>query len=77
MSALAFTRTWLADPGASDPSRIRETFARVELLHEQLGALISQQRSALQELPARLLVQPDPGREAVVQDLKRRGIEPA
>lgn len=64
-NALAFLRAW-ADRPDVDPSQIRESFARVELIHRQLGGLIDQQRRALEALPARLVLAPgaDEEREA-------------
>ena len=76
MRALAFVRAWMTDPAACDPSLIRESFARVTLLHEQLGALIEQQRAALDELPETLVVRDDPGRDAVLEELERHGLRP-
>ena len=55
--ALQFLRAWVRSPRA-DPSSVRESFARVELLHRQLGGLVDQQRRAMSQMPARL-VQPD------------------
>ena len=77
MNALAFVRAWMADPASCDPSQVRESFARVSLLHELLGGLIDQQRAALEELPARLLLQDERGRAAVLEDLERQGVRPA
>ncbi len=64
-NALDFLKRW-ADRPDSDPSSLRESFARVELIHRQLGGLIDQQRRSLEVMPARLTLPEgaDPEREA-------------
>lgn len=53
--ARQFLRDWSRSPRA-DPSEVRESFARVEMLHRQLGGLVDQQRRAMSALPARLVL---------------------
>lgn len=76
--ALAFLKAWVSDPCA-DPSSVRESFARVELVHHQLGGLIDQQRRALDELPARLAPPSDPeraelARQRTLAELELEGV---
>lgn len=78
--ALLFLRAW-ADSAEADPSPVRESFARVELLYRQLGGLVDQQRRAMSALPARLTLPEgvDPERaEAervhVLRELARQGV---
>lgn len=52
-NALIFLKGWAERPEL-DPSQIRESFARVEMIHRLLGGLLDQQRRALEVLPARL-----------------------
>lgn len=63
-NALAFLRAWAQDPDA-DPTQIRESFARMEMVHRQLGGVLDVQRRALEVMPARLVLAPgaDPERE--------------
>lgn len=64
-NAQAFLKAWARDPDA-DPSLIRESFARVEMIHRQLAGVLDVQRRALEVMPARLVLAPgaDPEREA-------------
>ena len=80
--ALLFLRAWADDAGA-DPSGVRESFARVEILFRMLGGLVDQQRRAMGALPARLTLPPevDPEqaeseRAGVLAELRRQGAVP-
>lgn len=56
-NALIFLKAWAEQPDA-DPTKVRESFARVELLHRLLGGLLDQQRRAAEALPAQLTLVP-------------------
>lgn len=80
--ALLFLRAW-ADDAEADPSEVRESFARVEVLYRLLGGLVDQQRRAMGALPARLAPLPgaDPDRASqergeVIDELRRQGALP-
>ena len=77
LAAHRFARDWMSAPDDCAPSAIRESFARVCLCYSQLGALIDAQRAALTELPARLVLRDDPGREEALTELRRNGVKPA